>query len=207
MASRPAPLTPDFGVDDDVAALDFSGCQQRDQRQRRRGGIAAGIGHQPRGLDRGTRQLGEAIHRLFLQVRRLVLMAEPLGIAGDVGQPEIVRQVNHLQFPGQLGDDLLGRAMGQRAEHHIDARPVRLIDLDQRRQLQMAEMGKHLRQGLAGLAVGGQQTDLHLRMAGQQAHQLSARVAARSQDSDPNSVRTRHLQDFLRGRAGRPGAQ
>jgi hypothetical protein len=146
-------------------------------------------------------------HGLLLQVRRLVLLAEPLGVAGDVGQPEIVRQVDHLQIPRQLGDDLLGRAMGQRAEHHVDAGPIRFVDLDQRRQLQMAEMGKHLGQGLAGLAVGGEQADLHLRMAGQQAHQFRARVAARSQDSDPNSVRTRHVQDLLRGRAGKPGVR
>ena len=55
-----------------------------------------------------------------------MLVPVPLGIGRDVGQPEIGGQIDDLQMPGKTGDDLLGRAVRQAAEHDLEPRPVDL---------------------------------------------------------------------------------
>jgi hypothetical protein len=60
-------------------------------------------------------------------------------------------------MPRQTRDHFLGSPVRQAAERDIDPGPVGVLDLHQRRQLQMAELRKHLRQWLAGLPIGGEQ--------------------------------------------------
>ena len=104
-------------------------------------------------------------------------MAIPGRVALEIGEAEIGGQVDDLQRAGQARDHLLGRAMGQAAEDEIDLRPVGLLDLDEAGQIEPAQMGKDLRQRLAGLAIGGQQADLDPGMKGQKAQQLGARYS------------------------------
>ena len=189
----PRPGHPGLGVDDDVVAGDPAGFEQRDQRQLGGGGIAAGIGHQPRLRHRGARQLRQAIDGLFLQRRRAMGMAIPGRVALEVGEAEIGGEIDDLQRAGQARDHLLGRAMGQAAEDEIDLRPVGLLDLDEARQIEPAQMGKDLRQRLAGLAIGSQQADLDPGMKGQKAQQLGSGIAAGPENADPDLVRRRHV--------------
>src|SRR3546814_9616326 len=47
----------------------------------------------------------------------------------DVGEAEIGGQVDHLQAPRQRGDDVLGSAVRQAAEHRVDAVPIGVVHL------------------------------------------------------------------------------
>src|SRR5215210_4936191 len=76
--------------------------------------------------------------------------------------------------------------MRQSAEHGVDARPIRLLVLDEARQCQPAEMRKNLLDRLAGMRIGGEHRDIHARMAGRQAHEIGARVARGSDDANPD---------------------
>ena len=120
-------------------------------------------------------------------------MAIPGRVALEIGEAEIGGQIDDLQRAGQARDHLLGRAMGQAAEDEIDLRPVGLLDLDEAGQIEPAQMGKDLRQRLAGLAIGGQQADLDPGMKGQKAQQLGPGIAAGPENADPDLVRRRHV--------------
>ena len=181
-----------LGVDDDVVGIDRAGLDQRHQRQLGRGRIAAGIGHQPGGRHLRPLELGQPIDGLRLQRRRLVGMAVPLGIGRQVGEPEVGRQVDDLELARQGRDHRLRRAVRQRAKYQVDRVPVGRLDLHQIGQPDRAEMREDLGERPAGLAIGGEQADLRGRMAGEQAHQLGAGVAAGPQDADPQPIGLRH---------------
>ena len=172
-------------------------------------GIAARIGHQPRARHRGPRQLRQAIDRLLLQRRRPMGMAIPGRIAVEIGEAEIGGKIDDLQRAGQARDHLLGRPMRQAAEDEIDLRPIGLLDLDEARQIEPAEMGKDLRQRLARLAIGGEQADLHPGMKGQKTQQLGAGITAGPENADPELVRRRHvaLLPLLVRRSGGPNPE
>ena len=101
----PRPGHAGLGVDHDLVGLDRLGLEQRDQRQLRAGRVAAGIGDEPRLLDLAPVDLDEAVDRLLLQLRRVMLMAVPLRIGRRIAQPEVGREV----------DDLGLRRLGQTA--------------------------------------------------------------------------------------------
>ena len=69
--------------------------QQRDQRKLRAGRVAAGIGDEMRAGDVVAIDLGEAVDRLPLQLRRVVLVAVPARV-GVGREPEVGRQIDHL---------------------------------------------------------------------------------------------------------------
>ena len=70
----------------------------------RAGRVAAGIGDEPRRLDLAAVDLGQAVDRLPLQLRRMVLVAVPARIGRRIGEPEIGGEIDH------LGLRRLGRA-------------------------------------------------------------------------------------------------
>ena len=86
MSSRAAAGTrdPRLGVDDDVVGIDLARFDKRNERQLRRGRIAAGIGHEPRIPDRVALDLGEAIDGFLLQIGCAMLVTIPFGISTDV---------------------------------------------------------------------------------------------------------------------------
>ena len=60
----------------------------------RAGGVAAGIGDELRVPDLLAIDLDQAVHRLPLQLGRVMLVPVPARIGGRVGEPEIGREVD-----------------------------------------------------------------------------------------------------------------
>ena len=115
---------------------------------------------------------GQAVDRVLLQFRREMLVAVPARIGRGIGEPEIGRQVDDLglrRARHQILDDLLRRAVRQRAEDEIEPErlPIGVLDRGQRRQRIGRELREHVRHGLAGAAIGREQHDLDMRMAQQ----------------------------------------
>ncbi len=132
-----------FRVDDDVVHVDQFRLRDRNQRQQRRGRIAAGTGHQPRRGDLLAIEFGEAVDGFTLKLGRAVGVAVPLRVHAHVAEPEIRRHVENLDcgIGGHDGrDDLLRRAVRQPAEHRVEFAPVDLLPFRQPRQVQHEEM-------------------------------------------------------------------
>ena len=95
--------------------------------------------------------------------------------------PEVGGEVDHLHRAGQPCNNLLRGAMGQAAEDGIDLGPVGILHRDHIGQAIAAEMRIDILHRLSGLAVGGQQRDIHIRMPEQEPHGLRSRVTARAE--------------------------
>ena len=133
--------------------------------------------------------LDQPVDRLLLQLRRMVLVAVPAGIGGDVGKPEVGGEVDHLglrRLAEQILDHLLRGGVRQRAEGEIEAclLPVDGVDRHQRRQRERRKLRKDRRHLLPGPTVGGEQRKLGARMAQQQPYQLGAGIAGRPEHAD-----------------------
>ena len=74
--------------------------------------------------------------------------------------------------------------MWQGAERQIDIGKIDFVDLYQIRQVQIAQVRKYIAVGHAGLAFPRQGNDFHIGVAGNQAHQFSAGIAAGTKDRD-----------------------
>ena len=180
-----------FGVDDDVADIDQPGLRDRHERQQRRRRIAAGTGDKPRAPYLVAIELRQPVDRFLLQRRRTVLMAVPFGVDRHVGEAKIRRHVDHLHLRvcgEHRGSDLLRGAVRQPAEDGVELRPVDLLPFDEGRQVEHEEMRKDLRHRLAGMGVGGERRDLHVRMARGEAYQVGAGIAGRAENADPDPV-------------------
>ena len=133
---------------------------------------------------------GQPIDRLLLQLGREVRVAVPALVRRRIGKAEIGRQINDLgrrRALEQIRDDFLRRAVRQRAENQIEPRAPPSRRRRARvscRQVERRELRKHLGHRLAGAAVGGQQSDLHMRMAQQQPHQFRAGIAGSAEHAD-----------------------
>ena len=187
---RPArPGHAGLGVDHDLVRHDRLGLEQRRQRKLRAARVAAGVGDEPRLLDLVAMHLDQAIDRLALQLRRMMLVAVPARIGRDVVQPEVGREVDHLglrRLGQKIADHLLRGGMRQRAERQIERGllPVDAFDRDELRQLERRELREHRAHLLPGPAVGGEQRELDVGMAQQQPHQLRAGVAGGAEHAD-----------------------
>jgi len=115
-------------------------------------------------------------------------MAVPFRIGFDVGQAEIRREVHNLQMLRQRRHRLLRRAVRQAAEHDVMGAEIHVLDAHQVRQAERGQVREDPAEGLARAPVGGERADLDMRMAGQQADQLRAGIAARAQDRRPGPV-------------------
>ena len=85
-----------LGVDDDLVRIDGLGLEQRNERELGAGRVAAGIGDEPRRLDRAADRFRSGRTRLLLQFGREMLVAVPARVSGRIGQAEIGRQVDDL---------------------------------------------------------------------------------------------------------------
>jgi hypothetical protein len=133
--------------------------------------------------------LDKAVHCLTLQFRRVMLSAIPARIGCRVGEAEIGGEIDDLdlrRLPENVLDDLLGRRMGQRAEHEIEAEPapVEPVERHELRQRERRELQKYLAHLLARFAVGGQQRDRHLRVAQQKADAFRSGIARGAEHAD-----------------------
>jgi hypothetical protein len=72
----------------------------------------------------------------------------------------------------------------QTRKHHLDIAPIGVLVAHQRRQIELAQVRKHLRHGLSGMAAGGEHGDLHRRMARRKAHQVAAGIARSADHAD-----------------------
>jgi hypothetical protein len=146
-----------------------------------------------------SRDFRQAVDGFPLQVGSAMLVSVPFGVGRNVGETEIGREIDDLQVLRKSGDDLLCRAVRQPAEDDIDTGPVDLADRDEAGQAFVGEMRKYRADRLAGLAVGGQRTDLDLRMIAQQSQQLGPGVAAGPEYCDPKPIPCGHEWPLLWG--------
>mmetsp|Transcript_35944 Transcript_35944/g.46565 ORF Transcript_35944/g.46565 Transcript_35944/m.46565 type:complete len:215 (+) Transcript_35944:635-1279(+) len=100
-----------FQVENDLIKINHFRFNQRTQRKLSRRCITAGPGHNPRGFDLFPVKLGQAIHRLFLNLERIMLPAIPFGVFFRVSQTEICTQIDYFDFGRQLLDYLLRSRM------------------------------------------------------------------------------------------------
>ena len=96
---------------------------------------------------------GQPVDRLLLQLRRSMRVAVPARIGGGIGEAEIGRQIDHLgcrRARQQILDDLLRRAVRQRAEDEIEPErlPIGVLDRREYRQRIGRELRKHVRHRL-----------------------------------------------------------
>ena len=185
LASRPAPLTPDL-----ASMMIPSGWISRSFSSGTSGSSAVvvkqpGLATSQLGADRVAIMLGQPVDRLLLQLQRLMRVAVSVLVELRVAQPEIGRQVDDLGSARQRLDDRLRRRMRQAAEHDVQPGHVDVVDLHQRRQVVDRELREDLADRLAGLALGGECSDLGARMIAQQAQQLRPGIAAGTEDADP----------------------
>ena len=183
MSSRqrpPGPGNAGLGVHDDVAGLDRARLYERHQRELRACRVAARIGDQPGARNLWTLEFGQSVNRALLQLGRPVGVAVPLGIGFDVGEAEIRRQVHHLQMLRERRHRLLRRAVRQAAEHDVMGAEIHVLNAHQVRQAERGQMREHRAEGLARAPVGGERADFDMPVAGQQADQLRAGIAARA---------------------------
>ena len=156
------------------SGIDLPGADQGNQRQLRRGRIAAGVGHQPRLADGGALHFGQAIDGLALQRHGAVFVTVPLGVGPGVGQAEVGGKVDDLQMAGQARDHLLGSAVGQAAEGDVDPRPVDLVIALQDRQGTSGEVGESGGDRLAGAALRRERADTGVRMIAESSRRMSS---------------------------------
>ena len=173
--------------------------KQRNERQQRRGRVAAGAGGKAGRLQLLAGVLGQAVHSLFLKLQRGVRVAVPLFVGGGVAQAEVGGKVDHLgrvRTVEDLLDDLLAGGVRQAAEHGVDRAEVDGLGRHQIGQRIGLEVRPHRIDRLAGLAFARQCHDLDLRMGEGKADEVRARVAGGAQHRDlqlghwPNSRET-----------------
>ena len=115
-----------LGIDDDLVGIDRPRAEQRNERKLRAGGVAAGIGDEPRPLDRVAVELDQPVDCLFLQLGRVMLVAVPARIGGRISEAEVGGEIDHLGLRRrgeQLLDHLLRGRMRQGAEREVERRP------------------------------------------------------------------------------------
>jgi hypothetical protein len=73
-----------LGIDDDFVEFDRLALDQRDERKLRTCCVAAGIGDQPRMPDLAPVNFGQTVNGLFLQLRRVMVVAVPFCIGRGI---------------------------------------------------------------------------------------------------------------------------
>ena len=168
--------------------------------------ITARAGHQQRLADRFAVPFAEAVDGMREQLGGGMRAAVPLGIDGGVREPEVRRKIDDAhararaarqRMPERLDDRPHGfraRGMGQRAEDDVGPQrlPVHVLDGLKRRQPPPGEMGEDRLHRRAGVALGGQRHQFHVRARGQQAHEIGPGVARGAQHRDPPCPVIRH---------------
>src|SRR5260221_4622022 len=89
---------------------------------------------------------------------------------------------------GQCGDDLLRGAVGQTAEDELHVGEIDGIDGDEVGQEAPGEMREDGADRLAGVTVGGKRDDLDAVVAGEEAQQLGASIAAGAENGDLHAM-------------------
>ncbi len=188
MSDFPAPDVPGHGGDDDLG-VGQPGDERREQRERRRGRVAAGHGD-PAGAAQGvagTGQLGQAVGP-----GTGVRAAVPAGPGVGIGEAVVRTAVDHEHVVAELRRELGRAAVRQREEDHVVSCQgadggVREDAVGQWQQVRLVRT-----QPRARTASGRQGPDLRLGMAEQQPEQLAPRIPARSRHCDP------HVEDYAR---------
>ena len=112
----------------------------------------------------------------------------PRGVDLRVREPEVGREVHHLEMAGQRRDDLLRGAVGQAAEDRVKRVPCGVPDLDEVGEARAVEVGKDRAEALARAPLGGEQAHREAVVARQQAQQLAAGIAARAEHAHARGV-------------------
>mmetsp|Transcript_25951 Transcript_25951/g.67087 ORF Transcript_25951/g.67087 Transcript_25951/m.67087 type:complete len:248 (-) Transcript_25951:137-880(-) len=155
-------------VDNDAVALDQPRLQERHQRQLRRSGVAAWVGDDARAGDLLTVHLGEPVHRLGLKLRCAVRHVVPSLVHLCVLEPEVGREVNHLDVGGHRGHYLMRHSVWQASEDDVNVLVRRLVHLDEGGQVvHVRELRVDFRILLARRALRGEESNLCLRVVRQ----------------------------------------
>ena len=180
----PRPRDGAFQVQHDLVGIDHPLRHQRQQGIEPRRHVAAGAGDEPRPADLVAVELRQAVDGFLLKLRGRMRLAITARIVLRIPQPEVGGKVHDLQRPRKLGDHLLRCRMRKGAKGYVDAREIDFLDALQTGQVEMAQVWKDLGHGHAGLAVGGQRSDRHVRMRRDEADQFGPRVAGGAKDGD-----------------------
>ena len=180
----PGPRNPAFQIQQNIIQIDAARLDQGTDRILAGRGIASRARTKPCRANILTVKLRQAIDRLDLQIRRGMGLTIPFFIFRHVAQPEIGRKIDDFQIARQGLDDSLAGGMGQRAKGQINLCKIDLLNFAKLRQGKMAQKGKDLGHLQPRLAIRRQGDDLHLWMAGNQAHQFGPRIARCPKDRD-----------------------
>src|SRR5258708_9992742 len=182
-----------FGIDHDLVGIDRLRAQERDERKLRASRVATGIGDQPRARDLVPVDFGQAIDRLLLQFRGMMLAAVPARVGGGLAEAKVRGEINHLgvrSLDEQVFDHRLRGRVPQRAESEI-YRGVLPVDAVDRYELPQ-RVGRKLREDLThvlpGAALGGKERDLDPWMADEEPQQLRTGIAGRAEHADLSLV-------------------
>jgi hypothetical protein len=175
-----------LGIDDEIARVNQPCLDQRQQQHEDRSRVASRASHKTGLGDVVTIMLGETVDSLLLQVEGNVVVAVPLLVCVRIAQPEVRRHVDDLDVVRQGDDDLLAGGVRQAAERGINAAPVDLVIGDHGRQTQTGKVRVYGLYRLAGVGVGGQRHDFHVRVGHGQSHQIRPGVPGCADDSDAN---------------------
>ena len=134
VGARPAPVMPVECVDDDARRLDETGVDERPQRERGGGDVAARRGDEPGALQLVAMQFGQPEHGLGEQVELGVLEAVEGGIGGRILQPERRREIDDTaDVADQRRREIHRRAVREAEEHQIEPEPRRRVELAETR--------------------------------------------------------------------------
>src|SRR5262249_8184151 len=140
--------------------------------------IAARVADDTRALDLRAVDFRQPVDRFLEQIRAAMRHPVPLLEDRRVPEPEIGREVYDLH----AGADELARlrqrdAVWGREEHDVARREGGLGWTDEREVVDAAQARKHLRDLRAGVFARGDRADFDVRMRGENAQKLDARVA------------------------------
>ena len=165
------------GVHDDAGGFSHAGGEQRSQRERGGGRVAAGRGDRSLGSDAVTEQLGQTEHELREQLGSLVGYAVPALVVGG-GEPEVAAEVDEVRdAAGEVGHQALGFTVGQGEEDQVEAVEGRRVERIQG-EARVGGGQRRVQLGDRDPGVGSRRCrdDVQVGVAGEEPQQLGAGV-------------------------------
>ena len=173
-------------VDHDPRRLDQPVADERGEGEGGGGHVAAGGGDQRRSLVIGPVQLGQPVDELAQQLGAVVLLAVPGGVQRRVLEAEVGGQVDQPLHPApELGDEALGRPVGQAQEDQVEAgRRLDVDRLEAKPGVGGGQAGIQLGDRGTGLGVARGQHDLEIGVLGAEAEQFGPGEPGGADDAD-----------------------
>ncbi|KAF5032028.1 hypothetical protein DSECCO2_621600 [anaerobic digester metagenome] len=186
----PGPGRAGLAVGHDAVGLDEPRAKRRGQPEDDRGGVAAGVGHEPGLLDGRAVELRQAVDGLGQKVGVAVVQAVPGGVDVLVRQAEVGGKVHDLEPGGeQFGGVIHGRAVGHGEKDQLAGRgQIGGVGLGHAHVAghEALQEGIDGGQRLARLGAGGGAHEPQHGVHGQDAGQFHAGIARDADEADGN---------------------